>query len=92
MADERDFYTVPEGWPIKFRCHLCKRELRPGDQYYMTDDDSWIFCQSCASGREAPHGPKQVLYEAHEREPLHKKRTLWERVSNARTEREREPG
>jgi len=80
MAEERDFYIVPEDWPIKFRCHRCKVELRPGDKYFMTDDDSWLLCHRCASGRERPQGPRPAVYPAHEREPLHKKRTLWEAV------------
>lgn len=80
--DERVFYTVPEGFPVKMRCHnpSCKRVLEPGDEYYMTDDDSWIFCKPCATGRERPKGPQQVLYAPHEREPLRKKVTLRERV------------
>jgi hypothetical protein len=85
MGQEREFYTVPEGWPIKFRCHQCKRELVAGDQYYMTDDDSWILCRPCASGRERPRGPRPAVYAAHEREPLHKRETLREQVERCQT-------
>jgi len=78
MGEERTFYEVPV-MGLTVRCHQCKAKLEAGDRYYMTDDDSWIFCESCATGRERPHGPKARLYAPHEREPLHKKVTLEER-------------
>jgi hypothetical protein len=76
-VEEREFYKVPAG-VRSARCHRCKRKLEPGDLYYMTDDDSWLFCKSCASGREAPRGPRRVLPAEHERAPLHKKVTMAE--------------
>lgn len=81
MAEERVFYKVPKGLGTKVCCHnpACEREIKPGELYYMTDDDSWIFCEQCATGREKPKGPRPVLYPEHEREPLHKKVTLRER-------------
>ena len=74
---ERRFYTVPQ-MGLKVRCHLCKRVLEPGDTYCMSDDDSWLFCEMCGSGKKEPQGPKQRLYAPHERTPLHKKQTLEE--------------
>jgi RNase P subunit RPR2 len=79
VVEERDFYTVPDA-VRNLKCHRCKRPLPPGSRYYMTDDDSWIFCETCASGRERPQGPRRVLRPAHERVPLHKKVTLREQV------------
>jgi hypothetical protein len=80
MGESREFYIVPEGWPVKIKCHQCKRELAAGDEYYMTDDSSWIYCKTCASGREQPRGPRARLYGPHERAPLHKRETLREQV------------
>jgi len=77
----RDFHQVPkEGLGAKVKCHLCHRVLEPGDWYYMTEDSSWLFCEVCGSGPVRPEGPRQVLPAEHEREPLHKKRTLREQI------------
>jgi hypothetical protein len=80
MGQEREFYIIPDWFPSSIKCHSCRRELKPGDRYYMTDDDSWLFCEWCSSGKEKPRGPRPAVYPAHEREPLHKKRTLKEQV------------
>ncbi len=78
---ERTLYVVPEGWPIKFRCHRCKRELKPGDQYAMSEDDSWIYCGQCASSAEPLPAPAGITAsDPGDRVPLHKKRTLRELV------------
>jgi hypothetical protein len=81
--EEREFYIVPNA-VRNLKCHRCKRPLPPGSRYFMTDDDSWIFCHRCASARERPAGPRTRLYPPHEREPLHKKVTLREQVRQGR--------
>lgn len=76
MGESRDFYKVPA--MVRVHCRKCGKLLQGGDLYYMTEDSSWIYCELCASGPIAPEGPKQTLQPPHEREPLHKKRTLKE--------------
>jgi hypothetical protein len=79
MGEERVFYQVPV-MSVTVRCHRYKDVLQPGDEYYMTDDDSWIFCRRCASTRDKPTGPRARVYPEHERTPLHKRVTLKESI------------
>ncbi len=78
MGEERIFYKVPA--TVTVHCRQCKARLTEGDEYFMTDDSSWIYCPKCATSKEKPHGPKPRLYAPHEREPLHRRETLREQV------------
>lgn len=47
---ERVFYKVPVSVRVHCRNPKCNALLEEGDEYYMTDDDSLLYCTKCATG------------------------------------------